>query len=89
MKEGDIEIRNERGMHARAASKFVHLANCFDSKIKLVKGSVEVDGKSILGLLLLQAGKGTSITLKVDGPDEDEAYNKLEDMIEDRFGESS
>ena len=89
MKEGEVQIVNERGMHARAASKFVHLANSFDSQIKLVKGAVEVDGKSILGLLLLQANKGTTIRLRIDGPDEEEAYNKLCEMVAERFGESS
>jgi phosphocarrier protein HPr len=88
MAEGNVEIINERGMHARAASKFVHLANQFNSKITLIKDSVEVDGKSILGLLLLQASKGTTIKLVVDGSDEKEAYQKLEQMILDRFGES-
>ena len=76
-------------MHARAASKFVHLANSFHSKIKIAKGSVEVDGKSILGLLLLQAGKGSNITLKIEGPDEEVAFSQLEEMIRARFGESS
>jgi phosphocarrier protein len=65
MREGDVEITNTRGMHARAASKFVHLANSFSSKIKILKDNVEVDGKSILGLLLLQAAQGTNIRLRV------------------------
>jgi phosphocarrier protein HPr len=88
MIEVKVEIVNERGMHARAASKFVHLASNFKSVIKIVKGTVEVDGKSILGLLLLQASKGTTITLKIDGEDEDKAQEALVELIEDKFGES-
>lgn len=89
MKTGEVEIVNERGMHARAASKFVSLANSFAARIKITKGSVIVDGKSILGLLLLQAAKGTKILLDIEGPDEEEAFNKLEDMIKNRFGEAN
>jgi phosphocarrier protein HPr len=89
MKKGDVEIVNERGMHARAASKFVHLANKFNSKITIAKDTVEVDGKSILGLLLLQAAQGSNISLIVEGPDEQEAFDQLTTMISDRFGESN
>jgi phosphocarrier protein len=87
MIEKDVEIVNERGMHARAASKFVHLASGFSARIKIAKGGVEVDGKSILGLLLLQAAKGTNIRLIIDGPDEEEAWKQLHEMISSRFGE--
>ena len=87
MKRGEVEIGNVRGLHARAASKFVHLASEFTSSVRLVKGSVVVDGKSILGILMLQASKGSRITLETEGPDEDEAYSKLQEMIEGRFGE--
>ena len=89
MIQKEIEIVNERGMHARAASKFVHLASSFSSSIKITKDSVQVDGKSILGLLLLQAAKGTRINLVVEGDDEEDAMRKLETMIADRFGESN
>jgi len=88
MIEKDIEIINERGMHARAASKFVHLASNFSSLIKIIKGTVEVDGKSILGLLLLQGAKGTTITLRTEGEDEAEAMDALVGLIQDKFGES-
>lgn len=88
MIQKEVEIVNERGMHARAASKFVHLASSFSSKIKITKDSVQVDGKSILGLLLLQAAKGTRINLIIEGDDEEDAFRKLETMISDRFGES-
>lgn len=88
MIETTVEIVNERGMHARAASKFVKLANKYKSLIKIKKGSVEVDGKSILGLLLLQASKGTSITLKTDGEDEQEAMEAIKNLIANKFDES-
>jgi phosphocarrier protein len=87
MIEGAIEISNERGLHARAASKFVHLASEFSSDVKLSKGGVTIDGKSILGILLLQAGKGSNVTLQVEGEDEEEAYRRLVEMIDGRFGE--
>ncbi|HUX08138.1 MAG TPA: HPr family phosphocarrier protein [Acidobacteriota bacterium] len=87
MKEGNIEINNERGLHARAASKFVHLASEFTSTVKLRKDGVTVDGKSILGILLLQASKGCRIHLTVDGEDEEEAFDRLSKMISGRFGE--
>ncbi len=87
MREGNIEITNERGFHARAASKFVHAASSYASKIKLSRGDVAVDGKSILGILLLQAAKGTKVTLQVEGEDEEEAFRQLSGMINGRFGE--
>jgi phosphocarrier protein HPr len=89
MKEGTLVIDNERGFHARAASKFVHLASGFGSSIKLCKGSLEVDGKSILGILLLQAARGTQVTIRVSGEDEEEAFMKLSEMVNGRFGETS
>jgi phosphocarrier protein len=87
MKECTIEISNVRGLHARAASKFVHLASSFSSSVQLAKGKLTVDGKSILGILLLQAGRGSSVTLRVEGEDEEEAFSQLAKMINGRFGE--
>jgi phosphocarrier protein HPr len=89
MKESTLVISNERGFHARAASRFVHLASGFDSSVKLCRGTVEVDGKSILGILLLQAARGTQLTIRVSGEDEDEAFKQLSEMINGRFGETS
>lgn len=89
MREVTLEITNERGFHARAASKFVHLASRFSSAVKLAKGEVEVDGKSILGILLLQAARGTEVLLRVQGEDEEEAFEQLVGMINSRFGESN
>lgn len=89
MREGRVEITNERGFHARAASRFVHEASVYASDIKLSKGPIEVDGKSILGILLLQAGKGSVVTLRVDGEDEGAAFENLSELIANRFGEKN
>jgi phosphocarrier protein len=82
-----VEIKNKLGLHARAAAKLVHTAARYKSDIKIRKGEEEVDGKSILGILLLAAGRGTSITLRADGPDEREALDSVEKLIGDKFDE--
>jgi phosphocarrier protein HPr len=82
-----IEIKNKLGLHARAAAKLVHTAARFKSDIKVRKGDEEVDGKSILGILLLAAGRGTSVTMKADGPDERDALDAIEKLIDDKFDE--
>lgn len=87
MSERVIEIKNKLGLHARAAAKLVHMAARFKSDIKVRKGDEEVDGKSILGILLLAAGRGTSITLRADGPDEREALDAIEKLIDEKFDE--
>jgi phosphocarrier protein len=83
----EIEIKNKLGLHARAAAKLVHTAARFQSDIKIRKGDEEVDGKSILGILLLAAGKGAVITIKADGPDEREAVDTIEKLIDAKFDE--
>ena len=87
MIERDIEIKNKLGLHARAAAKLVHTAARFKSDIKIRKGDEEVDGKSILGILLLAASSGTTIQLTVEGDDEVEASRAVEDLIARRFDE--
>lgn len=84
----DIEIRNKLGLHARAAAKLVHTAAKFKADIKVKKGSEEVDAKSILGILLLAAAKGTVIQVSSSGPDEAEALKAIESLIEARFDEA-
>jgi phosphocarrier protein len=74
-------------MHARAAARFVHLATRFDSQIKVARDSREMDGKSIMGLLLLAAARGTSITITAHGSDEAEAIAALSALVESGFGE--
>jgi phosphocarrier protein HPr len=83
----DIEIKNKLGLHARAAAKLVHTASRFKSDIKIRKGDEEVDGKSILGILLLAAGRGSVITMKADGTDEREALDAIENLIDAKFDE--
>jgi phosphocarrier protein HPr len=85
--ERDVAIRNRLGLHARAAAKFVQTASRFQSEIKIRKNGEEVDGKSILGLLLLAASQGTLITIAVSGEDEDAAFAAVEDLIARSFDE--
>jgi phosphocarrier protein len=83
----ELEIRNKLGLHARAAAKLVHTAARFKSDIKIRKGQEEVDGKSILGILLLAAGRGSTITVKADGMDERDALDAVEKLIDAKFDE--
>jgi phosphocarrier protein HPr len=80
-------IRNRLGLHARAAALLVKTANRFVSDVTLEKDGVEVNGKSIMGILMLAASKGSKITLKVNGKDSNQAIQVLGKLIEDRFGE--
>lgn len=89
MIEREVEIVNRLGLHARAAAKLVQTAGNFDSRLWLVKGGEEVDAKSILGLLLLAAGQGTTVTLRADGEDERAAIDAVSELIADRFHEES
>jgi phosphocarrier protein len=84
----EIEIKNKLGLHARAAAKLVHTSARFKSDIKIRKGDEEVDGKSILGILLLAAGRGTVITIKANGDDEAEAVEAIEKLIDAKFDEA-
>ncbi len=87
MTESEVQVLNRLGLHARAAARFVHLANRFSSRITVVKDGTRVDGKSILGLLTLAAAKGTRLRVAADGEDEREAVDTLADLIRNRFGE--
>ncbi|MGD8796572.1 MAG: HPr family phosphocarrier protein, partial [Thiohalophilus sp.] len=77
MVEHSVEIINKLGLHARAAAKFVTTASNFESDIQLVYNGNQVNGKSIMGVMMLAAGKGSVIELKVDGPDEKKASQAL------------
>jgi len=85
--EREVEIKNKLGLHARAAAKLVHIAARYKSDIKIRKGDEEVDGKSILGILLLAAGRGSTVTLKADGVDERDALDAVENLIDAKFDE--
>ena len=87
MIERDIEIKNKLGLHARAAAKFIHMAARFKADIKVRKGDEEVDGKSILGILLLAAGRGSTIRVRADGDDERDALDAVEKLIDAKFDE--
>ena len=87
MKNKKIIISNKLGLHARAAAKFVRIASGFQSEIMIHLGDHKVSGKSIMGIMMLAAGKGTEISLVTIGPDEDEAMTALENLIINRFGE--
>jgi len=83
----DITIINKLGLHARAAAKLVTLASEFESDIQLARGSRQVNAKSIMGVMMLAAGKGTSLELIATGADEEAAMQRLEKLVMDRFGE--
>lgn len=83
----DLEIKNKLGLHARAAAKLVHIAARFKADIKIRKGEEEVDGKSILGILLLAAGRGTTVTVKANGEDETDALEAVQKLIDGKFDE--
>ncbi len=89
MIEREVEIVNRLGLHARAASKLVHLAASFQSDVTLVQDGEEVDAKSILGILLLAAGQGNRLLLRCAGEDEDQAMAAVTRLIADRFDEES
>jgi len=79
--EKRIVIKNKSGLHARPAAIFVQVANKYDSEVIVKKGKLEVNGKSIMGILMLAAGKGSQITLKVDGEDAEKAMSELEGVL--------
>ncbi|NQT75241.1 MAG: HPr family phosphocarrier protein [Candidatus Omnitrophica bacterium] len=81
MIEKKLIIKNKQGLHARPAALFVQIANKYESEVTVKKGKEEVNGKSIMGLMTLAAEKGTSINLKIDGPDAKEAMQELEQII--------
>lgn len=89
MIEREVEIVNRLGLHARAAAKLVHTAGGFQSRVTVVRDGEEVDGKSILGILLMAAGQGSRITLRCDGGDEEQALNAVTTLIANRFDEES
>ena len=87
MQEGTLTIINRLGLHARAAGKLVNLAKTFSSTVRLAREDNEVDGKSIMAVMLLAAPVGTKVVLRVEGDDEDAAFEAITELINDRFGE--
>ncbi|MCP5151402.1 MAG: HPr family phosphocarrier protein [Ectothiorhodospiraceae bacterium] len=82
-----LPVVNKLGMHARAASKFVTVANRFGATVRVRRESKEADGKSIFGVLSLGAARGTAIEVEAEGDDADAALDALEALLADRFGE--
>jgi phosphocarrier protein HPr len=80
---------NQLGIHARAAAKFVHLATRFKARVRVARDGREMDGKSIMGILLLAAARGTTIQITADGTDEDDAVAALSGLVESGFGEDT
>jgi phosphocarrier protein HPr len=83
----DVTVVNQLGMHARAAAKFVHLAARYSAHVRVAREAREMDGKSIMGLLLLAAGRGSIVRISADGPDEHDAVTALAELVESGFGE--
>ena len=84
-----VTVTNQLGLHARAAARFVHLAAKYESQIRVGRESKVMDGKSIMGILLLAAARGTTITISAEGPDEAAAVEALCGLVEAGFGEES
>ncbi|MGE3277158.1 MAG: HPr family phosphocarrier protein [Vicinamibacterales bacterium] len=89
MTSREVRIANRLGLHARAAAKFVHVASRFQSQIRVARDGRTMDGKSIMGILLLAAARGTDITITADGPDEAQALEALGALVESGFGEEA
>lgn len=88
MAKRTFTIINKLGLHARAAARFVQVASGFECDISVVHASKEVSGKSIMGMMMLAAGKGSAIHIIATGKDEETALDELEGLIAGRFGES-
>ena len=84
----DIILINKLGLHARASAKFVSTASRFQSHLDVIKNSQTVNGKSIMGVMMLAASHGNTLTLQIDGPDEVEMEQALLTLINNRFGEA-
>lgn len=87
MLQKDIPIINKLGLHARASAKLTQLAGRYQSNVKMSRNGRQVDAKSIMGVMMLAAGMGSTVTLQIDGPDEQDAMDALTELINNRFGE--
>jgi phosphocarrier protein HPr len=87
MKKKELLIQNKLGLHARAAAQIVNSASAYVSRITLAKDGLEVDGKSIMGIMMLAAAKGSTVVLQANGEDEDLAAEGMEKLFMNRFGE--
>jgi phosphocarrier protein len=87
MKEKELLIENRLGLHARAAAQIVKTASAYHSKVTFMKDGLEVDGKSIMGIMMLAAARGSTVLLAVQGEDEKQAVTDLEKLFRNKFGE--
>lgn len=88
MPERLLEIRNEKGLHARASAKFVEVVERFDADVSVRRDGLEVSGDSIMGLLMLAAAQGASIEVSADGPEAASVLDALQALVDGNFGES-
>jgi phosphocarrier protein len=85
--ERSVEITNERGLHARASAKFVKLAATFDAQVTVAKDGATVDARSIMGLMMLAAGRGSHVVIHAEGAEADAAVEALAELVTNRFEE--
>ena len=89
MTSRSVTVVNQLGMHARAAARFVHVAARFEAQVRVARDRREMDGKSIMGILLLAAARGSTIIITADGADEEKAVAALTALVESGFGEDA
>ena len=87
MQRRELEIINKLGLHARASAKLTQLAAKFESDVQVMRNDRRVNAKSIMGVMMLAAGKGSKITVEIDGPDEAAAMDAIAKLVGDYFGE--
>jgi phosphocarrier protein HPr len=88
MKELSVQIVNKNGLHARPAAEIVKVASKFQSEITMVRDDLEVNGKSIMGVMMLAAEYGSTLLVRANGPDADQAVSAIAELVERKFGES-
>jgi len=87
MRQRDVEVVNKLGLHARASAKLTQVAGQFQSEIWLTRNGRRVNGKSIMGVMMLAANKGSTLSIETSGTDEEAAIDALTQLIDDKFGE--
>ena len=88
MQQLEVEIVNKLGLHARASAKLTQLASKYQAEVWMTRNGRRVNAKSIMGVMMLAAARGTTVTIETSGPDEEEAMSALLELIKDKFGES-
>ena len=87
MQQREVEIINKLGLHARASAKLTQLAAKYQSDVQMSRNNRKVNAKSIMGVMMLAAGKGSKVIIEIDGPDESDAMDAIVALIGDCFGE--